>query len=176
GRGSGGGGNFSVANRAHPWEVGGMTPGSMPVAREIYQEGLIIPPVLLVRGGRIVRDTMALLLANVRTPAEREGDLTAQIAANRVAEERLHALGGRHGLGPALAYAARLQDYTERVMGSTIGSIPDGEYVFEDALDDDGFADKPVKIRACVRIDGDRATIDFTGSDLQVEGSVNANN
>jgi len=166
---------FYVANRAHHSDVGGMTPGSMPVAREIYQEGFIIPPVLLVRSGRIARDTMALLLANVRTPAEREGDLTAQIAANRVAEERLHALVVRHGLAPALAYAARLQDYTERVMRSTIRSVPDGEYVFDDALDDDGFVDRPVKIRARVRIDGDRATIDFTGSDPQVEGSVNAN-
>jgi N-methylhydantoinase B/oxoprolinase/acetone carboxylase alpha subunit len=166
---------FYVANRAHHSDVGGMSPGSMPVAREIYQEGFIIPPVLLVRDGRLVRDTLSLLLANVRTPDEREGDLTAQIAANRVAEERLRALVARHRLTPTLAYAARLQDYTERVMRATIKSIPDGEYVFEDALDDDGFVRRPVKIRACIRIDGDRAGIDFTGSDPQVEGNVNAN-
>jgi N-methylhydantoinase B/oxoprolinase/acetone carboxylase alpha subunit len=166
---------FYVANRAHHSDVGGMSPGSMPVAREIYQEGFIIPPVLLVRGGRIVKDAMALLLANVRTPDEREGDLTAQIAANRVAEQRLRAIVARHGPGPTLAYAARLQDYTERVMRATIRSIPDGEYVFDDALDDDGFGNQPVKIQACVRISGDRAVIDFAGSDPQVEGNVNAN-
>src|SRR5688572_15472535 len=80
---------FYVANRAHHSDVGGMSPGSMPVAREIYQEGLILPPVRLARRGRIVEDVMALLLANVRTPEEREGDLTAQISANRVAESRL---------------------------------------------------------------------------------------
>ena len=77
---------FFVANRAHHSDVGGMSPGSMPVARELYQEGLILPPVRLARRGRIVEDVLALLLANVRTPDEREGDLTAQIAANRVAD------------------------------------------------------------------------------------------
>src|SRR5579862_1671540 len=75
---------FYVANRAHHSDVGGMSPGSMPVAREIYQEGLIIPPVRLVRSGQMDKDLLKLILANVRTPEEREGDLTAQIAANRV--------------------------------------------------------------------------------------------
>ncbi len=80
---------FYVANRAHHSDVGGMSPGSMPVAREIYQEGLILPPVRLARRGRINRDVLDIVLANVRTPDEREGDLSAQIAANRVAEMRL---------------------------------------------------------------------------------------
>ena len=80
---------FYVANRAHHSDVGGMSPGSMPVAREIYQEGLIIPPILIARGGEIVKDVWSMILANVRTPDEREGDLSAQIAANRVAERRL---------------------------------------------------------------------------------------
>ena len=88
---------FFVANRAHHSDVGGMSPGSMPVAREIYQEGLILPPVRLVRRGRIVDDVLALLLANVRTPDEREGDLTAQIAANRVADARLRQTVARYG-------------------------------------------------------------------------------
>ena len=85
---------FYVANRAHHSDVGGMTPGSMPVAREIYQEGLILPPVHLVRRGKVARDVMAIVLANVRTPDEREGDLTAQLAANRVAASRLRGRGG----------------------------------------------------------------------------------
>jgi N-methylhydantoinase B/oxoprolinase/acetone carboxylase alpha subunit len=166
---------FFVANRAHHSDVGGMSPGSMPVAREIYQEGLILPPVTLVRRGRIVRDVMAVLLANVRTPDEREGDLTAQIAANRVAELRLRETVARYGRPRTLAYASALQDYTARVVAAAIRAIPDGRYEFEDALDDDGFGETPVKIRAAITISGGRATVDFTGSDPQVAGSVNAN-
>ena len=167
--------SFYVANRAHHSDVGGMSPGSMPVAREIYQEGLIIPPVTLVKRGRVVRDVLALLLNNVRTPDEREGDLTAQIAANRVAESRLRATVDRYGRARTLAYASALQDYTARVLQATIRGIPDGRYEFEDALDDDGFSDAPVVIRAVVTIAGARATVDFTGSAPQVGGSVNAN-
>ena len=166
---------FFVANRAHHSDVGGMSPGSMPVARELFQEGLILPPVRLVRRGRIVEDVLALLLANVRTPDEREGDLTAQIAANRVADARLRQTVARYGRRVSLAYAAALQDYTERVLRAAIRGIPDGRYEFDDALDDDGFGDTPIRIRAAVTIRGDRATIDFTGTDPQVQGSVNAN-
>src|SRR5580693_9072897 len=86
---------FYVANRAHHSDVGGMSPGSMPVAREIFQEGLIIPPVYLARRGKIARDVMSMILANVRTPVEREGDLAAQMAANRVAETRLREVVAR---------------------------------------------------------------------------------
>ena len=167
--------SFYVANRAHHSDVGGMSPGSMPVAREIYQEGLILPPVRLARRGTIVSDVLAIVLANVRTPDEREGDLTAQIAANRVAEARLGDTVARYGRARTFAYAAALQDYTARVVRAAIRGIPDGRYEFEDALDDTGFADTPVRIRAAVTIAGGRATIDFTGSDAQVEGSVNAN-
>jgi N-methylhydantoinase B/oxoprolinase/acetone carboxylase alpha subunit len=166
---------FFVANRAHHSDVGGMSPGSMPVAREIYQEGLIIPPVKFARRGRIDRDLMALLLANVRTPDEREGDLTAQIAANRVGDARLRETVARYGRRRTLAYASALQDYTARVLRAAIRAVPDGRYAFEDALDDDGFTDRPVAIRVAITIRGDRATIDFTGSDPQVGGSVNAN-
>lgn len=166
---------FFVANRAHHSDVGGMSPGSMPVAREIYQEGLILPPVKLASGGRINRDVMAILLANVRTPDEREGDITAQIAANRVAEARLRETVARYGRTRTLMYASALQDYTERVLRAAIRAIPEGRYEFGDALDDDGFTDRPVKIRAAITIDRGHATVDFTGSDAQVQGSVNAN-
>jgi N-methylhydantoinase B/oxoprolinase/acetone carboxylase alpha subunit len=172
---------FYVANRAHHSDVGGMSPGSMPVAREIYQEGLIIPPILLVKGGAIVKDVWNLILANVRTPDEREGDLSAQIAANRVAERRLLDVVRKYGRARAVGYAKSLQDYTERVIRAAIGKIPTGQYEFEDALDNDGFSDRPVLIRAKLTIDaargkrGAHATVDFTGSAAQVEGSVNAN-
>jgi N-methylhydantoinase B/oxoprolinase/acetone carboxylase alpha subunit len=166
---------FFVANRAHHSDVGGMSPGSMPVAREIFQEGLIIPPVRLVRRGELARDVFDMILANVRTPGEREGDLTGQIAANRVAEARLKDTVRRYGRKTTLAYASALQDYTERVVRAAIREIPNGRYEFEDALDDDGFSERPVRIRASIDIAGDHAVIDFSGSDPQVEGSVNAN-
>lgn len=166
---------FYVANRAHHSDVGGMTPGSMPLAREVYQEGLIIPPVKLARRGAVVPDVMAMILANVRTPTEREGDLTAQIAANRVGETRLRQVVTKYGRRRVSLYAGALQDYSERVLRATIATIPDGEYTFEDHLDDDGFTSRPVAIRACVRIAGDSAEADFTGSDPQTTGGVNAN-
>ncbi len=166
---------FYVANRAHHSDVGGMSPGSMPLAREVFQEGLIIPPIKLVRGGEIDPDVLALIVANVRTPDEREGDLTAQIAANRVGESRLREIVTKYGRRRVESYAAAAQDYTERVLRATIASIPDGEYGFEDALDDDGFSDAPIWIRVAIRISGDRAEVDFTGTDRQTSGSVNAN-
>jgi len=166
---------FYVANRAHHSDVGGMSPGSMPLAREIYQEGLIIPPVKIARRGEIVPDVMALLLANVRTPDEREGDVTAQVAANRVGDARLRQVVDRYGRRRVEAYASALQDYTERLVRHAIRDIPDGGYAFCDALDDDGFGRGPIAIRASVRIAGDTATVDFTASDPQTEGGVNAN-
>jgi N-methylhydantoinase B/oxoprolinase/acetone carboxylase alpha subunit len=137
---------FYVANRAHHSDVGGMSPGSMPVARELFQEGLILPPVRLVRRGRVDADVLAIVLANVRTPDEREGDLTAQIAANRVAATRLIEIVRKYGRLRTEAYAAALQDYTERVVRAAIRAIPDGTYTFEDALDDDGFSEARVPI------------------------------
>jgi N-methylhydantoinase B/oxoprolinase/acetone carboxylase alpha subunit len=166
---------FYVANRAHHSDVGGMSPGSMPLAREIYQEGLIIPPVKLVRRGEVVPDVMAMILANVRTPLEREGDITAQIASNRVGENRLREIVARYGRATVERYATAAQDYTEKVLRATIRDIPDGEYRFEDALDDDGFGHGPIRIRVAVRIGPDSATVDFTGSDPQTQGGVNAN-
>ena len=167
--------SFYVANRAHHSDVGGMSPGSMPVAREIYQEGLILPPVRLVTGGQVARDVLAIILANVRTPVEREGDLSAQIAANRVAERRLHALVGRYGRRRIETAAGALQDYTERRLRAAIADIPDGRYLFEDVLDGDGFGRTDVRIAVAITIAGDHATFDFSGSDPQVGGSVNAN-
>jgi N-methylhydantoinase B/oxoprolinase/acetone carboxylase alpha subunit len=167
--------SFYVANRAHHSDVGGITPGSMPLAREVFQEGLIIPPIRLVKGGELVADVMSLILANVRTPEEREGDLSAQIAANRVGETRLREIVHRYGLSRVEQYAAEVQDYAERILRKTIAKIPDGEYSFEDSLDDDGFGASSVTIHATVRIAGDGAEVDFSGTDLQTSGGINAN-
>ena len=166
---------FFVANRAHHSDVGGMSPGSMPLAREIFQEGLILPPIRLVKRGEIDREILALILANVRTPHEREGDLTAQIAANRVGEARLLRLVERYGLPRVEHYAAATHDYAERILRRTIHTIPDGRYEVADALDNDGFSDYPIRIQCTITVAGDTATVDFTGSDAQTSGGVNAN-
>ncbi|OGD21626.1 MAG: hypothetical protein A2W03_16935 [Candidatus Aminicenantes bacterium RBG_16_63_16] len=166
---------YFAANRAHHSDVGGGSPGSMALATEIFQEGLIIPPVKLVRRGRIDRDILDLILANVRTPREREGDLTAQLAANRIGERRLLEVTGKYGRGRIAAYMRHLQDYSEKIMRSAIRAIPDGDYRFCDFLDDDGISGKPIRIQAAIRVRGSGVEVDFAGSDPQVRGSVNAN-
>ncbi|MDE3195145.1 MAG: hydantoinase B/oxoprolinase family protein, partial [Acidobacteriota bacterium] len=167
--------DFYVASRAHHADVGGMSPGSMPLAREIYQEGLRIPPVLLLRGGKVQRDVMQLILANVRTPEEREGDLLAQVMATRRGEDRLRDVAKKYGLTRVKRSAAVLLDYTERVTRAMLREIPEGAYGFEDFLDSDGVTDEPVRIAVNLRIRGGRAHVDFTGSSPQAAGSVNAN-
>lgn len=166
---------FFLANRAHHSDVGGMSPGSLPLAREIFQEGLIVPPVKLVKRGQLDDEILALILANVRTPDERKGDLTAQIAANRTGEQRLLQMVARYGHDTVMRYALATQDYAERVLRRTIAAIPDGRYEFADALDNDGFSEAPIPIRCAVTIAGDHATVDFTGSSVQTSGGVNAN-
>ncbi|MBZ5591630.1 MAG: hydantoinase B/oxoprolinase family protein [Acidobacteriia bacterium] len=166
---------FYVANRAHHADVGGMSPGSMPLAREIYQEGIRIPPVLVVRGGVVDRGLMRLILANVRTPEEREGDLLAQMMANRRGEERLRAIARKYGLARVNRNMRELQNYSERMARAAIRELPDGVYRFADFLDSDGVTERPVKIQVSIEIRDDSATVDFTGSDAQVAGPVNAN-
>jgi len=163
-----------VACRAHHADVGGIAPGSMPVAREIYQEGLIIPPVKFVRRGEIDADLLALVLANVRTPQERLGDLWAQVAANRRGAERLVEMVGRYGEAEASQYMAELLAYTERMTRNLLRDLPDGSYRFSDVLDDDGISDGPIPIAVTVTIRGDQAIVDFTGTASQQKGSVNA--
>jgi N-methylhydantoinase B/oxoprolinase/acetone carboxylase alpha subunit len=166
---------FYVANRAHHADVGGMSPGSMPLAREIYQEGIRIPPVLLVRGRVLDRGLMQLILANVRTPEEREGDLLAQMMANRRGDERLRAIVHKYGLARVRRNMRELQHYSERMTRAAIRELPDGVYRFTDFLDSDGVTDRPVRIQVAIVIRGDSAVVDFTGSDRQVAGSINAN-
>jgi N-methylhydantoinase B len=165
---------FYVANRAHHSDVGGAQPASMGLSEEIYQEGLRSPPIRLARGGAIQRDVMALLLANVRTPREREGDLTAQIAACRLGERRLAELAEKYGASKTDAYLDALQRYSAHMMGEALARIPDGRYCAEDFLDDDGYSDDPIRICVEVQIRGRQARVDFAGSAPSCRGSVNA--
>lgn len=160
---------YYVASRAHHADVGGMSPGSMPLAREIYQEGIRIPPVRIRRRGRIDRPLLDLILANVRTPAEREGDLMAQLNSLERGAARLKEVAAKYGLPRLRARIAALQDYSERMMRAELRKIPDGVYRFED------FLDGGIAIRAAITIRQGSAHVDFTGSGPQSEAPVNAN-
>jgi N-methylhydantoinase B len=163
-----------AVTRAHHSDVGGMRPGSMPSdSREIYQEGIIIPPVRLVQGGEYVADVLNLLLANVRTPDLRRGDLRAQIAANRIAEERLGELIERRGKETILTAFDEVISYTEKRTREAIRELPDGEHSAEDFLEGDGTTDEDIRIKATVTIEGDSMTIDFTDTADTVRGNVN---
>lgn len=165
---------FYVANRAHHADIGGATPGSMGNATDIYGEGIRIPPIRLVRNGELDRDTMRLLLANVRGNVERRGDFDAQIGSLKTGATRLLEIVERRGEREATEYAAQLIDYSARLMRHTIASIPDGTYEAEDALDDDGVEDRPVTIAVRITVKGERAVVDFSGSAPQVAGAINA--
>ena len=165
---------FYVANRAHHADIGGATPGSMGLATDIYGEGIRIPPIRLVRNGALDADTMRLLLANVRGNVERRGDFDAQIGSLKTGTARLLEIIERRGEREAATYAMQLIDYSARLMRHTIAAIPDGVYEAEDALDDDGITDEPVRLAVRVSVRGDRASVDFTGSAPQVTGAINA--
>jgi N-methylhydantoinase B len=191
--------DFYVASRAHHSDVGGTYPGSMGPCREIYQEGFRIPPVKIMRSGKLVADVLALLLSNVRTPEEREGDLGAQIAACQTGAQRLSEICDRYGIARAKQAAADLLVYSEEMMRAFLRTIPPGQYQAEDFLDDDGVENKPVRISVTIQVAAAskrkspvetrlaaspsasrrkqqpaNVTIDFTGSAPQVQGAINA--
>ena len=167
--------SFHLVTRAHHADVGGMAPGSMPLAQEIYQEGLRIPPVCLVRDGEYDQGLLSMILANVRTPDERLGDLGAQVAAHRVGERRVREAVERYGIEVVTEQMAALQDYAENVMRSRLEAIPDCDCKFTDWMDDDGFGSDPVAITCRLTIQGSQAIVDFRESAPQTRGGVNAN-
>ncbi|HJU31896.1 MAG TPA: hydantoinase B/oxoprolinase family protein [Hyphomicrobiaceae bacterium] len=166
--------------RAHWPDVGSATPGSYGAVTEIYGEGLRLPPLRLVSRGIPNTDLEKVILANVRTPDERKGDLGAQLAATLRATERLQDLARRYGTEEIIGAMAEVMDYSERLMRASLADLPDGEGSFEDFCDGDGIpddaqgGDAPFWIRMRVKKTGDRVTIDFAGSDPQVKGPINA--
>jgi N-methylhydantoinase B len=167
---------FYISNRAHHADVGGAFPGSMGPAREIFQEGIRIPPVRIVRAGQIDRDILNLILLNVRTPEERKGDLESQIGACRVGEQRMLELAAKYGERKMHALIDELLDYSERLMRTELRKMPAGTFTAEDWMDDDGVTDTPHKIAVEIHFNPEEASIrvDFTGSSPQVAGSINA--
>ena len=164
-----------AANRAHHADIGGMAPGSMALATEIYQEGFRLPPVRIVTAGEPVRDVLELFYANTRVREEREADLRAQLAAISVGANRLRGLVESSGRGRVAAAMAELKDYAERLMRAALARLKSGVYRAIDYLDDDGFGMGPIPLKVAIEIRNGRATVDFTGSSPQVRGSVNAN-
>jgi len=165
---------FFVASRAHHADIGGALAGCMGPAREIFQEGLRIPPVKIFRNGEINREVLSLLLANVRTPFEREGDLAAQVASCRLGERRLREVAKKYGRREVTLYANHLLDYSEKMLRAVLRSLRPGIYRAEDFLDGDGLGSQRLRVRVTVRIKSGAVVVDFTGSAAQCAGNVNA--
>ncbi|MBN1641460.1 MAG: hydantoinase B/oxoprolinase family protein [Anaerolineae bacterium] len=165
---------FYVASRAHHADVGGMAPGSLPLSTELYQEGLIIPPLRLVDRGRRNEAVLALIAANSRAPDERRGDLEAQLAAQRLGAARMRALVDAHGEARVQAHAGALMETSRRMVEAAIARIPAGTYSYQDALEGDGQRTERIPIRCTITVDGGHMTVDFHGSAPQVMGNLNA--
>ncbi len=166
--------DFFMASRAHHADIGGMSPGSMPISTELYQEGLIIPPIKLIEAGVLNEGVQALIIRNSRTPEERLGDLSAQLASHKVGERSLAEIIERYGLAEVNKQADALLNYAERLTKALIADLPNGTVTFEDALDDDGHTDTPIRIKVTLAIADEQLSIDFTGSAPAVKGNVNA--
>lgn len=165
---------FYVASRAHHADIGGMSPGSLPLSTELYQEGLIIPPIKIMEGGRRSESVMRLIVANSRAPQERLGDFEAQLAAQRIGERHLLAIIDAHGLEAVCDHADALLDTSRKMTEAVIATIPQGVYTFADALDGDGQRDEPIPLRVTISVSRSRLIVDFTGSSPQVAGNLNA--
>lgn len=163
-----------VANLAHHVDVGGGAPASIGTFREVYQEGIIIPPVKLVQGGAIVPDVFRLVLAQIRSKHETAGDFRAQVAANTCGGRRLTALLDRQGAETVETYMRELLAYTERRTRAALARLPQGVFTAEGSVDNDGFTDLPVHLQARIVTDSTGVFFDLTGCDSQRRGPVNS--
>jgi N-methylhydantoinase B len=163
-----------AACRAHHADVGGKAPGSMPGdSQEVFEEGLIIPPVKLYEQGDVKPEILKIILRNVRTPDERKGDLRAQFSACEIGKRRIRELTKKYGIKTVTEAFKEVMDYSERRMRKKIAEFPAGEYCAHDFMDNDGISGEPVKICVTVTVD-DGLIFDFTGTDDQTRGNINA--
>jgi N-methylhydantoinase B len=163
-----------LASAAHWHDVGGAVPGNYnPAATECWQEAVQIPPVRIVRRGELDADVLAILKANTRLPDSLWGDLNGQLAALELGARRLNDLLGDYGDNVVLESLALLRERAVRLMRSHVAALPDGDYTFDDMLDNDGVRDEPLKIALCMRVAGDTLTLDFTGTSPACAGPVN---
>lgn len=163
-----------VANRAHHADVGGTFPGSMGPGREIFQEGMIIPPLRLYEGGKVNEGLVELFCRNVRTPGERKGDLAAQLSANAIGVRRIEELVARYGAPTFAAQAAHARLAAQRAATALLSSLPNGRHSFEDFLDSDGQGGSHLCIAVAVEARDGRLRVDFTGTASQSPGCINA--
>lgn len=164
---------FFVASRAHHADVGGMSPGSLPLSTELYQEGIIIPPIKLVEAGKLNQSVMRLLTANSRGTDERIGDFEAQLAANRLGAARLAELMMQRGLDELQEHVEALIAYAQRMTQAIIRKIPNGSYRFSDVMEGDGQRQKLLGLRVTLRVQDEHLTVDFAGTVGQVRGNIN---
>lgn len=162
-----------LANMAHHVDVGGSSPASLGLNKELFQEGIIIPPTRIAEAGEIDINLISFLLANVRAPHETGGDLRAQLSANFVGAKRIAALATRHGLPTLERFFDELLEYTARWTARDLAALPQGTWKAETWRDDDGFSERPVKLCATVTIADGRMVLDVTGSDPQLESPLN---
>ena len=163
-----------VANMAHHVDVGGGAPASLGAFREVYQEGVIIPPVKMVQGGKMVSDVLKLVLAQIRAKRETAGDFRAQMAAENTGIRRIIALLDRLGPETITFYIEELISYTDRRTAAELAKLPKGVYAAEGYLDNDGYTEEPVRLAAKVVIDDEGVLFDMTGSDPQRPAPVNS--
>jgi N-methylhydantoinase B len=164
-----------AATTAHHVDVGGHVPGSNSVnSTEIFQEGLRIPPLKLVSAGRQDEALWTLIRTNVRLPVQLSGDLRAQLAACEIAQRKVVTLVQRYGVDDSVSHMREILDYTERLARAAVGELPDGEYTFEDWIDDDGMdIGQPIRLFVTIRKKGEAVEFDWTGSAPQVRGAIN---
>jgi N-methylhydantoinase B len=166
---------FFVANIAHVGEIGGMAPGSFAAdATEVYQEGLRLPPIKIMSGGEYVKDVWKVILSNHRTPKSSWGDLHAMVGSLSIAETRLLELLDRYGADVLADAATQLLNHSERWMRAEIREIPNGVYEANDCMEDDGFSKEPIWMRLKLTVQDDEVIADWTASDPQARGPINA--
>jgi len=163
-----------VANLAHHVDVGGGAPASIGAFQQVYQEGIIIPPVKLVEAGEIAADVFELVIAQIRSKRETRGDFRAQVAANHSGIRRLQGLVAQVGFETVAFYMDRLVEYTRERTVAELASLPRGEFAAAGVIDNDGFTDEPVKLAVRVVIDDDGVLFDLTGCDPQRRAPVNS--
>jgi N-methylhydantoinase B len=166
---------YFVLEVGHHIDIGGRTPGGNAAdSREIYEEGLRLPPLKLVQQGVPNESVFRIIEANVRVPWMVFGDLRAKLAALDTGERGLRQLVVRYGLDRLTAYAHQLMSYSERLTRQEISALPDGRYEFEDFLDDDGVGGEPVRIHVAITIHEEEIDVDFDGTAAQVPGALNS--
>ena len=165
---------FFVASRAHHADIGGITPGSMPVSTTVEEEGILISPSKLYKKNRLNKKLFNDILERTRDPEEREGDLNAQVGALELGEKRLRETIAKYSLSRLIEAGQELLGYSEKIMKEVIRGIPDGVYRFQDYLDNDGAGTRKIPIKVKITIDGTKAEVDFMGSSPPVEGNLNA--